>query len=368
MVGWRLDESFDKPDKLQKNATYDFGCNDCKAVLKQTTSTTKWRTGFAANARTRNFGAGIAGNYTHLKQQVMKIGEAEIWIAQQLQGIYEETESVQMASMVMEHLTRMDRSTRSMHRNEPLNVHQLHHLTEINQRLQLHEPVQYVLAEAWFYDFKLYVDNNVLIPRPETEELVHWIIKDVQASGLNVFEKKAADADATTALKILDIGTGSGCIALALKKKMPLAEVWGCDASDGALNVARRNGSELDIRVDFVGLNFLDEAERRQLPTVNIIVSNPPYIPVEEKETMHANVVQHEPHQALFVPNEDPLIFYKAIAAFGKERLYDGGAIYLEIHERLGDAVVKLYEAEGYQTELRKDMQGKDRMVKAVKS
>lgn len=296
----------------------------------------------------------------------MKIGEAEGWLAQQLQTGNDDVEAAKMASMILEHLTGMDNGTRRLHREEPLNVHQLHHLTEMNQRLQHHEPVQYVLGEAWFYDFKLYVDKNVLIPRPETEELVDWILRGVKASGKPVFERGATEADATNELKILDVGTGSGCIALALKRKMPRAEVWGCDMSEDALNVARRNGAELNIRVDFVGLNFLDAAQRRQLPTVDIIVSNPPYIPLQESGTMHRNVVAHEPHQALFVPDEDPLIFYSALAEFGKERLYSGGAIYAEIHERLGSAVSKMFEEKGYAVELKKDMQGKERMVKAV--
>jgi release factor glutamine methyltransferase len=229
-----------------------------------------------------------------------------------------------------------------------------------------HEPMQYALNEAWFYGMKLFVNKNVLIPRPETEELVDWIIKDVQATGKNVFERKEGEADETTQLKILDVGTGSGCIAMALKKTMPKAEV--CDISDEALDVARRNGSELDIRVDFVGVNFLDEAQRKQLPTVDIIVSNPPYIAEREKETMPFNVIDHEPHRALFVPNDDVLIFYKALMEFSKSRLYENGTVYMEIHEDSGSEVIKLFEREGYKIELRKDMQGKDRMVKAVLS
>lgn len=146
---------------------------------------------------------------------------------------------------------------------------------------------------------------------------------------------------------------------------MPKAEVWGCDVSEKALNVARRNGSALDIRVDFQGMNFLDEAQQKQLPLVDIVVSNPPYIPFYNKEHMNPNVVNHEPHTALFVPNDDALLFYKALAQFGKQRLYKNGSIYVEIHEDLGHDVVTLFEKEGYvNVELKKDMQGKDRMVK----
>ncbi len=238
----------------------------------------------------------------------MKINEAEQWLRQQLQTVYDEQERANIANMILEHLTRLSRLERVSKKDEPLNVHQLHQLTEIAQRLLHNEPVQYILGNAWFAGMKLYVDKAVLIPRPETEELVEWIVNDVKQKGLNVFNKETTDADETTQLKILDVGTGSGCIALALKKKMPKAEVWGCDISEEALNIARRNGSELNIRVDFQGVNFLDEAQQKFLPTVDIIVSNPPYIPSQEKETMNANVVNHEPHTALFVPDNDALI------------------------------------------------------------
>jgi release factor glutamine methyltransferase len=298
----------------------------------------------------------------------MKIGEAELWLRLELQAIYNESEATNIASLVIENITQLNKSDRLLKKEEPLNVHQLHHLTEIHHRLLHNEPVQYALSEAHFYGLKLFVDKHVLIPRPETEELVDWIIKDVKASGKDVFERKAFEADETKQLKILDVGTGSGCIALALKKSMPKAEVWGCDVSDKALAVARRNGSELDIRIDFVGLDFLNDAQRKQLPTVDIIASNPPYIPLSDKEAMHPNVIDYEPHTALFVPNDEALIFYQALADFGKHRLYADGNIYAEIHDDLAEEVIHLFEKENYKVELRKDMQGKDRMIKAVSS
>jgi release factor glutamine methyltransferase len=298
----------------------------------------------------------------------MKMGEAEIWLRQQLQQHYDKSESGNIAAMVMEHLTGSNRLQRVSQNEDTLSDQQLHQLSEISQRLQKFEPVQYVLGEANFGPLKLFVDRSVLIPRPETEELVHWIVEEVKASGKPVFHQARTEADKTTLLKILDVGTGSGCIALLLKHLMPLAEVWGCDASDAALTIARQNGSELDIRVDFVGLDFLDAAQRKQLPTVDIIVSNPPYIPLQEKESLQPNVVAHEPHLALFVPDNDDLLFYKALAQFGHDRLYEGGAIYTEIHEDKGKAVAALFEKEGYKNVVvKQDMQGKDRMVKAEK-
>jgi release factor glutamine methyltransferase len=298
----------------------------------------------------------------------MKIGEAEIWLRNELGAVYETREAANIASMVLGNVTGLAKIDRLTKKEQPLVVQQLHHLTEIHHRLLQHEPVQYALGEAHFFGLNLFVDKHVLIPRPETEELVDWVIKDIRASGKNVFEQTSISADETTELKILDVGTGSGCIALALKKNMPKAEVWACDISDDALNIARRNGSELDIRVDFVGLNFLDQFQTRQLPTVDIIVSNPPYIPLENKSSMHPNVLEYEPHTALFVPDDEAIIFYKALADFGKNRLYKNGCIYAEIHEDLAKEVIDVFEKEGYAVELRKDMQGKDRMVKAKAS
>lgn len=294
----------------------------------------------------------------------MKIGEAEVWLRKELHQSYDEREAGNIASMIMENITGCLRLERTTKKEVPLNVQQLHRLTAYMQRMAAQEPVQYVLGEAWFCGLKLFVDNTVLIPRPETEELVEWIITDMKAANKDVFERGPSEADETKKLKILDVGTGSGCIALALKKSMPKAEVWGCDISDAALNIARRNGSELDIRVDFQGLDFLDAAQRRQLPTVDIIVSNPPYVPQRESEQMQPNVVKYEPHTALFVTDSDPLIFYKALADFGKQRLYKSGIIYAEIHENRGTEVAELFRNEGYEVELRNDMQGKERMIK----
>jgi release factor glutamine methyltransferase len=295
----------------------------------------------------------------------MKIGEAELWLRQELEVMYDKSEATNIASLVMENITQLNKSDRLVKKEQPLNVHQLHHLTEIHHRLLHNEPVQYALGESHFFGLKLFVDKHVLIPRPETEELVDWIIKDVKSSGKDVFKRGQYEADETTQLKILDVGTGSGCIALALKNAIPMAEVWGCDVSDEALAVARRNGAELDIRVDFVGVDFLTEDQRRQLPTADIIVSNPPYIPLRDKDTMHPNVIDYEPHKALFVPNDEALIFYQALASFGKQRLYANGNIYAEIHENLAQKVADLLEKENYHVELRKDMQGKSRMIKA---
>lgn len=298
----------------------------------------------------------------------MKLFEAEQYLKEELKAIYNEQEAASIASLAAEHITGFSKTKRVSRKQDHLSALQSEQLQSHLQRLKTGEPIQYITNKSWFCGMELYVDKNVLIPRPETEELVQWIIDDVKASGKDVFVRKTMEADETTQLKVLDVGTGSGCIALALKKIMVKAEVWGCDVSEEALNVARRNGSTLNIRVDFQGLNFLDEAQQKLLPTVDIIASNPPYVPLKDKEEMHTNVVDHEPHTALFVSNNDPLIFYKALAGFGKKRLYENGSIYMEIHEDLGQDVVALFKQNGYSNvELKKDMQKKDRMVRVRK-
>jgi release factor glutamine methyltransferase len=298
----------------------------------------------------------------------MKCGDALASLKQHLEAIYDVGEAAALTSVVGEALTGASRNRLQLHHDRDLSAEQQQRLNDWSERLLRSEPVQYVLEQAPFYHLNLYVNRTVLIPRPETEELVHWILTDLKAGYPKIFEQAKFDADQTDSLKILDVGTGSGCIALALKSLATGAEVWGCDQSEEALNVARRNGSELNIRVDFQGIDFLDEEQQRLLPSVDLLVSNPPYIPELDKDSMHANVLRYEPHEALFVPDNDPLVFYRAIARFGHKRLHTGGNIYLEIHESLGEAVCSLLAGEGYESvELRKDMQGKDRMVRAKK-
>lgn len=223
-------------------------------------------------------------------------------------------------------------------------------LDKIKLRLSKHEPIQYILNEAWFYDIPFFVNNSVLIPRPETEELVDWIIKDNKPEqGIN----------------LLDIGTGSGCIPIILKRKIPKAIVFSADISTKAIEVAKKNAVKYQIEIDFFALNFLDENTWNRLPSVDIIVSNPPYIPAGDKESMQNNVLLHEPHEALFVENNSPLVFYEAIAKAGKILLNPGGHIYVEIHKDMGEKTKMMFEEYGYQTILKKDLQGLDRMIKA---
>jgi release factor glutamine methyltransferase len=282
----------------------------------------------------------------------MTIQEARRHSVGQLQTIYEEGEAVSISEWLIENLAGVKKTDRAFQKEKELNAEQQQQFNKYLLALLDHEPIQYVLNEAWFCGLKLYVDKNVLIPRPETEELVEWIISNC---------KFPVDE-----LNILDIGSGSGCIPIALKRRIRKAEVWSCDVSNGALEVARKNAVTLGTEVHFVLMDFLDRQQRDQLPVVDIIVSNPPYVPQHEKDKMQPNVVRYEPATALFVPDNDPLVFYKAIGEFGKQHLNPGGVIYTEIHEDLGKATIALFESQGYSTELKKDMQGKERMVRAT--
>ena len=282
---------------------------------------------------------------------LMTMQEATYYLLNKIRSICSEGEASQITDWVMEHLTGSKKAERMIYKNETITDKEETQLRQYTERLLEHEPVQYVLSEAWFCGFRFYVDKTVLIPRPETEELVEWIISNC---------KFPVDE-----LKILDIGSGSGCIPISLKRRIRKAEVWGCDISEEALAVARKNADTLGTDVNFVLLDFLNEEQRNQLPSFDIIVSNPPYVPAKDKQAMQQNVLNYEPHTALFVPDNDPLVFYNAMAEFGKTHLNRSGSIYCEIHEDLGEPVTKLFHSHGYTSELKKDMQQKDRMIKS---
>jgi release factor glutamine methyltransferase len=280
----------------------------------------------------------------------MTMQEATYFMLNKLRTIYDQGEAGNITDWVMEHLTGSKKAERMLYKNAVITPGEESQLLQYAEKLLTHEPVQYVLNESWFCGLKLYVDKNVLIPRPETEELVEWIITNC---------KFPVDE-----LKILDIGSGSGCIPIALKRRLRKAEVWGCEISEAAIAIAKRNAATLGTEVNFIQLDFLDTKQWQQLPSIDIIVSNPPYVPEKNKKQMQANVLNYEPATALFVPDNDPLIFYEAIAAFGKEHLDEKGNIYTEIHENIGKDTIKLFNSYGYSAELKKDMQGKDRMLR----
>ncbi|MGB4844712.1 MAG: peptide chain release factor N(5)-glutamine methyltransferase [Ferruginibacter sp.] len=215
--------------------------------------------------------------------------------------------------------------------------------------LMKHKPVQYILGEAWFYHMKLKVNEHVLIPRPETEELVEQLIAD----------RKSKLTDPV----ILDIGTGSGCIPIAIKKNLPASIVHSIDVSEKAIALAKQNAAMHNAHINFTKLDFLDESKWHTLPFCDIIISNPPYIPQNEKTKLSKNVTEFEPHLALFVPDSSPLIFYEKIAAFGKNKMQHNGKIYLETHEEYANEVADLFRNDFATVMLKKDMYGKERMV-----
>ena len=222
-------------------------------------------------------------------------------------------------------------------------------LNEMIARLKKNEPIQYVIGAEVFCGWTFEVNENVLIPRPETQELVRWI---------------EADWKSDAPCRILDVGTGSGCIAISLSKLLEGAEVEAWDISEGALRVARRNADRNEAQVLFRRVDVLKACTEDC--RYDVIVSNPPYITESEKQDMDANVLDWEPHTALFVPDADPLLFYRRIAELGVSMLKEGGVLYFEINRAYGEETVRMLEGLGYkQIELRKDNWGNDRMIKA---
>lgn len=263
--------------------------------------------------------------------------------------LYGKREASNIATLLIEKRTGIDKFTQVLNKHT---VVENYDSSDDVARLIKGEPIQYVLEEAWFYGNVFVVSRDTLIPRPETEELVDWVIKD---------------NDQFRSQSILDIGTGTGCIPISLKIKLPNTTISGVDISEAALRIAKQNSVQLRANVSFIQMNFLDEANWPNLPQIDILTSNPPYIAEFEKDTMHQNVLNYEPHTALFVPNADPLLFYKAIKKFADGYLKKSALIYLELNELLGKETAQLFSSEGYCVDLKKDMQGKDRMLKVLK-
>lgn len=238
-----------------------------------------------------------------------------------------------------------------MRSEEELMPDVLERFGEVIDRLLDYEPLQYIFGHADFYGLDLTLTPNVLIPRPETEELVHWVIHEqVDRNGM----------------RVLDIGTGSGCIALAIKSHFPESEVTGIDVSSEALMVARENAAHNELVVDFKHCNILNMPGN--LGSFDLIVSNPPYVTREQMRYMHSNVLHHEPHLALFVEDNDALKFYKAIGHFSQKYLRPDGALYLEVNEDLAADTADLLKTFNFtHTSIKKDLNGKFRMVKATR-
>ncbi len=283
----------------------------------------------------------------------MTIAEIQKTYWNKLSKVYGEREARSITKIVFEKILEINSLKLSLERFRILTSQQTEQLHEILQRLATQEPVQYVLEEADFAGLKFKVNKHVLIPRPETEELVAWVNDECRISN--------------TEYEMLDIGTGSGCIAVAIAKKNPLAIIEATDISEAALQVAEENNRFHGTGVKFFKHDILTEKliERKY----DVIISNPPYIGENEKQLMAVNVLSYEPHPALFATGDDTLIFYRKISEQAILALKPGGKLFFEINEARGNEVVELLKTSGLiQIELRKDLSGKDRMVKGEKA
>jgi release factor glutamine methyltransferase len=282
---------------------------------------------------------------------------AEQSLTTKIHRIYEDREAATIAAMVMEFVTGKSKMDRWLLKNDNLSDDCLEQLQTYTKQLLSGKPVQYVLGEAWFAGLCLTVNEHTLIPRPETEELVQLCVSWV-ATNLN--EKPG--------IKILEVGTGSGCISIALQQKMPAAIITAIDISTGAINVASSNAAKYNTPIQFKTLDFLDETRWPEMGSYDIIISNPPYIAETEKTNMAAHVLDFEPHTALFVENNYPLVFYNAIAKFGNTHLNRGGAIFVEINQALGIQTKDVFVQNNYTPVLKKDLFENDRMIAATKN
>ena len=290
-------------------------------------------------------------------------------LRQSLTPLYDSREVKAIISLLMEEVCGISRVEMIMNPDRILDETTSAKLSQIATRLASGEPVQQVLGYEYFLGRKFEVNPDVLIPRPETAELVEWVISDKRLA----INDNPSSLIAHPSSLILDIGSGSGCISISLAALINNSRVFGIDLSTGALITSRRNAQNLNIsNVEFLQMDILaSQNESFPHPNVDnfdIIVSNPPYIRQQEKTEMSANVLDHEPHMALFVPDQDPLIFYRAIANFGQRNLRPDGLLYFEINAALGPETCALLETMGYRNiTLKKDINGRDRMIRAQK-
>jgi release factor glutamine methyltransferase len=269
------------------------------------------------------------------------------YIKSELGGFYPVSEIEGFTRIIFEAVCGFDFTEQVIRKHENISSTNFEKIKAIISRLKTFEPIQYILGETEFCGLKLAVNPMVLIPRPETEELVQWILKT------NLPEN----------CSILDVGTGCGCIALALKGNLPNAKVFGTDISEKALEIAMQNAAKNNLDVDFFQTDILNW-EQYNWQIFDVIVSNPPYIRESEKLQMHQNVINYEPGNALFVSDADPLVFYRAIAFFAKKYLSDNGVLFFEINENLGFEMNEMLANSGFsEIEIRKDINEKSRMI-----
>lgn len=281
------------------------------------------------------------------------IGEVFEEYRKALRSLYDEKESEAITLMVTETVCKLSRTKIKAFPETMPGAAEKEELDNILKELVTGKPVQYILGETEFYGLTFKVNPSVLIPRPETEELVEWAISSIKESGLK-------------SGSILDIGTGSGCIAISLKKNLPDFNVSAVDVSAAALQTARENALLNQTGINFIEADILQSASPPD-ERYSLIISNPPYVTMHDKTQMHQNVVAFEPHTALFVPEDDPLLFYNAIADFAKSQLAPGGQLFFEINENYGHEIQSLLMRKNFiDIELRDDMTGRNRKVKAI--
>lgn len=280
----------------------------------------------------------------------MNLSASFFWLRDKLAAIYDLREATAISQELLTHVTGKDRLARLTDSASLLNAEQEELLHQALGRLMSGAPLQYVTGQAWFMERWFRVDDSVLIPRPETEELVSWILSDHTRH---------------QSISVLDIGTGSGCIAITLKLAMPQANVTAIDVSSAALAIAHHNAERLGADIILQEVDFLEYEQKASLTHFDVLVSNPPYIPFSEADSLERNVRDFEPHTALFVPGHDALLFYRHLADFGKSHLNPGGIIYCENHRDYATDVHQLFVQNGYQAVLQSDMLGAPRMVKA---
>lgn len=273
-------------------------------------------------------------------------------IKEEIGTLYPAHETEAMISIILQHILKLSRAEIYLNMDTNVSKSALDEIKKVVNALKKYEPLQYILGETEFYGLKMYVNQHVLIPRPETEELVDWILRDNDKE----------------AIKLIDLGTGSGCIAIALAFNRSQWNVTALDISKDALNVARKNASENKVNVNFYEDDILNPSDPKEEEKFNIIVSNPPYISLDQKTEMLANVLDYEPHLALFAEGSDPLVFYRKIALFAQNNLLNKGTVYLEINEAYPNETALIFEELGFITELRKDINNKYRMLKAYKN
>ena len=286
----------------------------------------------------------------------MTFREAERIFTDSLNLVYESREAASLAWLSISHICKIERAEYLNLKDTEIPSYKYESLLNILGELKTGKPLQYVIGETEFYGLTFKVNPSVLIPRPETEELVDWIISDIRNSKTPI-----------KGLKIIDIGTGSGCIPISIKKNLPENQLFALDVSHEALDVSKQNALLNQTEVNFIQgdiLNLLNKEIKDE--KFGIIISNPPYVTEAEKQQMQPNVLEHEPDLALFVPNDNPLIFYRAIADFALKHSDKNGYLYLEINENMGEDTVQLLKQMGFKNiELRQDLSGKDRMIKS---